>query len=168
MSQILKQARNLLVVSGVALLLVSFILNPGLAENTDVVVGPDDCHGFLLSLGGSLTLIAGEVEGKLFSLYILTYEDTLMCLQKSSVNQTSPVLFRENITFISETVSIIFPGTYGILVFPVENETVTVGITIGRVLPQLGIVLYGIVLITAGVFFELIKHFPRTKVSFDI
>lgn len=168
MSQVLKQARNLLIVSGVALLLVSFILNPGLAENTDVIAEPDSCHGFLLSMGGPLTLTAAEETGKSFSLYILTYQDAVTFLQESSINHTSPFLLRENITFFSETVPIIIPGVYGILISPTGNETIAVGIVVGRILPQLGFVTYGLLLITVGIFLEMIKRFSGTKASIAI
>jgi len=165
MSQVLKQARNLLTVTGVTLLLVSFILNSGLAENTDVIAEPDSCRGFLLSMGGPLTLTAAEETGKSFSLYVLAFQDAVMCLQESSVNHTSPFLSRENITHFSETVPIIIPGVYGILVSPTGNETVAVGIVVGRVLPQLGLAMYGVLLITVGIFLQVTKRLGRAKAS---
>jgi hypothetical protein len=165
MSHALKQARNLIIVSGVALLLVSLILNSGLAENTDVTAGPDDYRGFLLSMGGPLTLTAAEETGKSFSLYIFTYQDAVKSIQESNVNQTSPFLFRKNITFFSETVPVMIPGIYGIIISPTGNETITVWMTIGRVLPQLGFVMYGALLIVIGLILEVIRRLGRAKAT---
>jgi hypothetical protein len=163
MKQILPIVRNLFIVLGIAFLLVSFTVNTALAESTDIVAEPDNWGGFLISMTGPVTLIASAEMQRPFSLYILAFEDAMLALQESSVNQTHPFLSRENITGISETIPIIIPGLYGILISPTGNETVAVGLVVGRVLPQWGFVVLGAIMLAIASLVEGIKRISRSK-----
>lgn len=163
MRQIVLVARNLFIVLGIAFLLVSFTVNTTHEESTDIVAEPNNWGGFLISMTGPVTLIASSEMHRLFSLYILAFEDAMFALQESNVSQTHPFLSRENITGISETIPILIPGLYGILVSPTGNETVAVGLVVGRVLPQWGLVVLGAIMLAIASLPEAIKLISRSK-----
>jgi hypothetical protein len=166
MRRVLAFARNLLIVLGIAFLLVSFTVNTSLAESTDIVAEPDNWGGFLLSMSGPITLSAIDEMGRPFALYVLALQDAVTALQESSVNHTRPFLSRENITLFSETIPIVIPGVYGILISPTGNETIAVLTTVGRVFPQWGFIVFGVFLIVIAISIEGIKRVSRAKTSF--
>ncbi|NHI83796.1 MAG: hypothetical protein EAX81_05800 [Candidatus Thorarchaeota archaeon] len=103
------------IILGIAFLLASFL--PSRSANYEsIVVDRNHYECFLVRGAGNLFVEASGVEDRNISLYVLSYDDTLVLIQEDSLENTTPIFMKENILHFSDVINLPERDWYGIVV----------------------------------------------------
>jgi len=124
---------------------------------------PGEIRSVILSLAGDVHVEVETPYGGRVSVYVLTWQDTLLVAQNKSLNGTKPVIQRVNTTSCDEVLSVPLPGLYSFVVTPVLNQTTYVRANIYRVVPQGMILTSGLLCAICGVILILPSALNRFR-----
>lgn len=104
-----------LVILGFAFLLASFVQSIP-AHYESMILEKNEYECFLVRGAGNLFVEASCSEDRNISLYMLSYNDTLVLIKENSLYDTTPLFRKENIQYFSSVITLPERGWYGIVI----------------------------------------------------
>ena len=137
-----------LLIVGLTFLLVSFIPSIQYGDGTTVDFGTYE--GRVFNAAGDIHMDVYTYTTNGLCFYVLTYDDLIVALKDTSLENTHPLVAMEGVTNFSLVVEIPVPGLYAYLGTPYRNETVFFDVDIMQPLPHTGLLITGAALAAGG------------------
>ena len=144
----MRLARTLIII-GIAIIASSVSGWHSFGRGSDVDLG--DYEGVMFRTSGSFHLVVMSEQGTELTVYVLTGQDVLRAIRDASLENVSPIHFVENTLYYEAVVEVLSPGWYGVLVASAHNETAGYRIEFEPVLPDSGLVIYGLAIMFLGI-----------------
>ncbi len=144
----MRLARTLIIL-GIAIMASSVLGWYSFGSGSYVDLG--DYEGVMFRTSGSFHLVVMSDEGTELTVYVLRGQDVLIAIRERSMENVSLVHFVENILYYETVVETLSPGWFGVLVASTHNETADYRIEFEPVLPESGLLVYGLVTMSLGI-----------------
>lgn len=103
-----------IIILGLAFLLASFI--PGRSLDYQNLMISGHYESFMVNGAGNVFVQVSNTENKNISLYVLSYNDTLVLVSEDSLENTTPLFQKEDFVNFSSIIALPERGWYGIVV----------------------------------------------------